>query len=59
MNKQKRLETLRDLIKSGKAKTREIGKLFVTDTDGTNIPLNSPEALDAIERRLAEMEDAG
>lgn len=56
MSKQKTLEMMRDLIKSGK-KQRDLGKLFVTDTDGQNISLNSPAALDAIERRLAEMEE--
>lgn len=57
MSKQKTLEMMRDLIKSGK-KQRDLGKLFVTDTDGQNIPLNSPAALDAIERRLAEIAES-
>lgn len=56
MSKQKTLEAMRDLLKSGKAKQRDTAKMFVTDTNGDNIALSSPEALDAIERRLAEME---
>lgn len=55
--KQKRLEALRDLVKSGKVTDQKHGKMFIEDTDGTSIALSSADALPAIERRLAALEE--
>jgi len=54
--KQKRLETLRDAVKSGQASSAKFSRTFIEDTDGTSIALSSAEALPAIERRLAALE---
>lgn len=55
--KQKRLEALRDILKSGATLPRDHARMYVEDTDGTQVALSSAEALPAIERRLAELED--
>lgn len=59
MSKQKSLEDLRDLIKSGKLKDNEhTRKQFIEDTNGRNVPLNDPDILDVIDRRLTVIERA-
>lgn len=57
--KQKRLESLRDLIKAGKLTTREHERLAIEDTDGQSIQVMSDGALEAIERRLAQIAEEG
>lgn len=55
--KQKRLEALRELIKAGRLTEREHGRQFIEDTDGRHVSLMSAEALEAIERRIAALEE--
>lgn len=55
--KQKRLESLRDILKLGKPLPRDNARMFVEDTDGAQVALSSADALLAIERRLAALEE--
>jgi len=56
VDKREKLEKLLSRLKSGKAGTKELEKLFIEDTNGQQVPLNSPEAIAAIERRLAQID---
>lgn len=54
--KLKRLKELRQLLASGKFKPKELKTMTVADTDGRNVSLNEPDALDVLDRRIAEQE---
>lgn len=55
MNKKKRFEDLRDLVKSGRVTKQQHGKQYIEDTDGKNVPLTDPDVLAVIERRIAAL----
>jgi hypothetical protein len=55
--KRKKLEALRSLILSGKISERDHARLFIEDADGSKVRLMSDEALPAIERRLAALDE--
>jgi hypothetical protein len=54
--KLKRLRELRQLLASGKFQAKELKSMTVADTDGRNVRLTEPDALDVLDRRIAEQE---
>lgn len=51
--KLKRLEELRAKVAAGDVTIRENSKQMIEDTDGRMVALTDPDALAAIERRIA------
>lgn len=58
--KLKALQVLRDQIKQGKVSNSDVSgnqRMFITSVEGKKIALTDPDALEAIEARIAALED--
>jgi hypothetical protein len=54
MNKQKRLEDIRDAIKSGNVRNKpDVARQRIQDTDGRYVSIKDDDILEVIDRRLA------
>lgn len=54
--KLKRLREVRQLLVNGKFKPKELKTMTVTDTDGRNVALSEPDAVEVLDRRIAAQE---
>jgi hypothetical protein len=54
--KLKRLREIRQNLAAGKFQNKELKTMNVSDTDGRNVRLTEPDALEVLDRRIAAEE---
>lgn len=56
MTKREQLQKILDRLKAGKISDKELKTLHITSVDGSRVALTSPEAIAAIEARIAALD---